>query len=76
MASYSSTAEFFENSGILVGINPRAIYHERLHGALDTMEAAIAANIQNFDYFEAIKILAKAFNLQEIDLVCNTDQPQ
>jgi hypothetical protein len=47
-----------------------------MEGALDTMDAAIAANIQNFDYFEAIKILAKAFNLQEIDLVCNTDQPQ
>jgi len=74
MASYSNTAEFFENSGILVGINPRAISHERLHGALDTMDAAIAANIQNFDYFEAIKILAKAFNLQEIDLVCNTEE--
>ena len=74
MASYSNTAEFFENSGILTGINPLAPFHERLNGALDTMDAAIAANIQNFDYFEAIKILAKAFNLQEIDLVCNTEE--
>lgn len=69
MASYSNTAEFFENSGILVGINPLTPIHERLEGALDTMDAAIAANIQNFDYFEAVKILANAFNLQEADLV-------
>jgi len=76
MTCYNNTAEFFSNSGILTGINPLAPFHERLHGALDTMDAAIAANIQNFDYFEAIKILAKAFNLAEIDLVCNTEQPQ
>ena len=74
--SYNSTAEFFSNSGILVGINPLAIFHERLHGALDTIDAAIAADIQNFDFFEAVKIVAKAFNVQEIDLVCNIDYPQ
>ena len=76
MTCYNNTAEFFSNSGILTGVNPLAPFHERLHGALDTLDAAIAADIQNFDFFEAIKILARAFNLQEADLVCNTEDPR
>jgi len=76
MTCYNNTAEFFSNSGILTGVNPLAPFHERLHGALDTLDAAIAADIQNFDFFEAVKILATTFNIQELDLVCNVDYPQ
>ena len=63
--SYSNTAEFFENSGILTGIDKTSPLSDRIEGAHDTLEAACWASIEGFDLNVAIKFIANAFGIEQ-----------